>query len=194
MKIFLLISVVLVSNLAWADCHIEVARTAGKYLLELEKAKLRSYQDNSVCEVLDRELEECSKVQLADLEKTFDVKEVLGIYCQPHLPPYPMTDKAQFLKGADLFSWKETDGYYWYAVLPGTNRLKTIKEIRANRMSYSHLKVRLEQLPPNTDITWNNLSAIDIEKKQSLNFSIPPQHVVEKIKTDSIKAKLMLKN
>lgn len=178
------------SSLSWADCNIDLAKASGEYLAELEKAELRSYQNNSVCAVLDQELASCSKGQLAKLKKSFNIKEVHRNYCQPHLPPYPVTNKKEFFKGVELYSWKEHEGYYWYAILPGTNRLKTTKELLANKLSHSYLKAKLRQLPPNAEISWNNLTKVD--DKQNLRFSRPSESVVKDIKTYISKSKLVL--
>ncbi len=110
---------------ALADCNLQVATAAGQYIAALEKAGLTKYQNNSVCEVLDYEFWSCSKSQKANLEKSFKVKEVLGNYCQPHLRPSGTVSKDELVKGAEIFSWKDYNGYLWYALLPGTNRLKT---------------------------------------------------------------------
>ncbi len=179
------------TNLTWATCNVDLAKSSGRYLVELEKVKLRSYQNSSTCEVLDQELSNCSKGQLAKIEKSFNVKNVLHNYCQPHLPPYPVTNKKQFVKGADLFSWKEHEGYYWYAILPGTNRLKTSKEILAKKLSYRYLKAKLEQLPPNIEINWNNLVTVD--DKRNLEFSAPSKKIVDQIKVYASKSKLILR-
>ena len=61
------------TNLALAQCNLKVAKAAGQYLAELEKAGLTKYQNNSVCEALDYEFWSCSKSQKATLDKSFKV-------------------------------------------------------------------------------------------------------------------------
>jgi hypothetical protein len=178
------------SAAGFANCNYGLAEASGKYLVELEKAKLRKYQNNSVCEVLDQEIANCSADQIKKLKNTYDVDEVRGNYCQPHLPPYQSTDREQFMKGADLFSWQEDEGYIWFAIFPGTNRLKTTKEITNSKISYSHLREKLTHLPANTQISWNNLGSID--DKQKLNFSIPNKKTVERLREIASESKLTL--
>lgn len=182
----------LAGQYSFAVCNIDVALAAGRYIAELEKADLARYQNNSVCEVLDYEVSTCSETQLAKLQSAIDVKEVRGNYCQPHLPP-PKTPPAKdvFMKGAELYSWKEQAGYHWYALLPGTNRAKTTKELVANRLTRDALKRLLQELRPSTDVTWNNLARID--DKQKLEFSLPNEPVRSEITEAAKKAQVALK-
>ena len=39
------------------------------------------------------------------------------------------------MKGADLYSWRDQSGYVWYALLPGTNRVKSTKELIESKIS-----------------------------------------------------------
>lgn len=175
-----------------AECNFDVALASGRYIAELEKAELRRYQNNSVCEVLDNEVSSCSEGQLAKLQKAFDIKEVRGNYCQPHLPqPRTPPAKDAFLKGAELYSWKEYAGYHWFALLPGTNRQKTTKELIANRITRAVLKQILQNLRPSTDVTWNNLARID--DRQKLDFSVPNEAARSEIIEAAKKAQVGLK-
>ncbi len=177
--------VVLLSNLwfstaALADCNLKVATAAGQYLAALEEGKLTKYQNNSVCEVLNYEFWNCTEKQKTKLKSAFNLREVLGNYCQPHLPPPKNTlSNEQFMKGADLYSWRDHSGYTWYALLPGTNRTKNTKELTENKVSPGYLKQELKNLPSKTEITWNNLVSID--DKSDLEFSIPDDKTLRDI-------------
>ncbi len=190
MKLLLLILVFLPLSFSYSACNLELAQASGKYLELLESASLRSYQNRSVCEVLDQEIAACTKKQMAKIEKQFNPKIILGSYCQPHLPPYPSTNKEQFLKGAELYSWKENEGYFWYSLLPGTNRQKSASEIKANKMSYRYLLAKIEQLPPKIIITWNHETSNNEE--EALNLSLPDQSKVKAIKSQIERSKLLL--
>jgi len=174
-----------------ADCNLKMATAAGQYIAELEKARLQRYQNNSVCEVLNYEFWNCSKPQKEKLKKSFDVKQVLGNYCQPHLPP-PKQEmkKEEWMKGGDLYTWKDCSGYYWYALLPGTNRNKTTKELIENKVNEGYLKELIAKAPQNTELSWNNLSTIS--DKEKLDFSLPPTTISTEIKNAAELAKLKL--
>ena len=64
-----------------------MAVASGKYMEELEKAKLQKYQGEGACKVLDIEYKKCTKEQQTSLAKSFNLREVLGNICMPHLPP-----------------------------------------------------------------------------------------------------------
>lgn len=165
---------------SFAECNLKVATAAGQYLASLEDANLRKYQNNSVCEVLNYEFWNCTEKQKSKLKSVFNLKEVLGNYCQPHLPPPKNTvDKDSFMKGAELYSWQDYSGYVWYALLPGTNRTKNTKELNEIKMSPGYLKQELKNIPLKTQISWNNLVTID--DKSNLEFTLPDEKAVRDI-------------
>ncbi len=170
----------LFASTSFADCNLKVATAAGQYLAALEEAKLTKYQNNTVCEVLNYEFWNCTENQKSKLKSAFNLREVLGNYCQPHLPsPKNSIDKAQFMKGADLYSWQDRSGYFWYALLPGTNRTKSTKELIERKMSPGFLKQELSHLPANTEIAWNSL--VTIQDKSNLEFSLPDDKTLKDI-------------
>ncbi|MFN8847705.1 MAG: hypothetical protein ACK5W9_12715 [Bdellovibrionales bacterium] len=180
LNFLLFILCLLFGSYSLAECNLKVATAAGQYLAALEEAKLRKYQNNSTCEVLNYEFWNCTEKQKSKLKSAFNLKEVLGNYCQPHLPPPKNAiDKDYFMKGAELYSWQDYSGYVWYALLPGTNRSKNAKDLNENKTSPGYLKQELKNIPPKTQIVWNNLSAI--EDKSSLDFSIPDEKTVKDI-------------
>lgn len=189
--LFVIFQIILTNN-AIANCNLNLVIASGKYIEELDKSKIYKYVNNSVCEVLDYEIGKCSKTQSAELKKAFNVHAVHRNYCQPHLPPPESApDKKLFMKGADLFSWNDFQGFQWYALLPGTNRTKTTKELTDVKNSEWHLIQKLQQLPPQTEVNWNNL--VTIQDKKNLNFSYPPSGVVKAIEQNAVKANLKLK-
>lgn len=183
--------ILLFASRSYAECNLELAKASGTYLSELEKLKLQKYQNNSVCEVLSYEFWNCTDAQKIKLNQAFKVKEVLGSYCGPHLAPpkYPIS-KNDFMKGISLFSWKDEGGYFWYALLPGTNRLKTSKELLDYKVSEGYLKETLKNLQENIDVSWNNL--IEISDKEKLEFSLPEKKKIDEIKRMAKVSKLKL--
>lgn len=173
----------LFGSYSFAECNLKVATAAGQYLAALEDANLRKYQNNSICEVLNYEFWNCSEKQKSKLNSAFNLKEVLGNYCQPHLPPPKNAiDKNSFMKGAELYSWQDYSGYVWYALFPGTNRAKNAKELNERKTSPGFLKKELKNIPSKTQIVWKRFSTI--EDKASMNFILPEEKTV----TDIIKS------
>ncbi len=153
---------------------------AGQYLAPLEEANLSKYQNNSVYEVLSYEFLNCAEKQKKKLKSVINIKEVLGNYCQPHLPPpRNASSKDQFMKGADLYSWREQSGYVWYAILPETNRSKNEKELTENKISPGFLKQELQNIPARTEIAWNNLAGL--EKVSNLELMLPDGTTLQEI-------------
>lgn len=164
----------------FADCNLKVATAAGQYLATLEEARLSKYQNNSVCEVLSYEFWNCTDKQKAKLKSAFNLKEVLGNYCQPHLPPPKNSiDNNLLMKGAELYSWQDQSGYIWYSLLPGTNRPKSTKELTESKISPGYLKQEIKNLPSKTEVTWNSL--VGIQDKSNLEFTLPDKKMIKDI-------------
>ena len=53
MKKSFIISLISLASHVWAQCNLNLIKASVNYITELENAKLRSYQNSSVCEVLD---------------------------------------------------------------------------------------------------------------------------------------------
>ena len=75
--------------------------------------------------------------------------------CQPANPLVPQRDTAS-MKGYELYSWEE-DGQWFFSILIGTNREKTLEEIRlpdAALKGMEELQRDLESIPAGQAITW----------------------------------------
>jgi len=83
------------------------------------------------------------------------------------------------MKGVDLYSWKSKDGGIHYALLDGTNRLKTPDELVSNQMNIAELEAKMKKLPEKSDILWNNTVGVDHELE--LNFAFPSRFMIQKI-------------
>jgi hypothetical protein len=78
---------------------------------------------------------------------------------------------STWMKGADLYSWKESTGQVWYALLPGTNRTKHSEELLNAKITSSELISKLKQMPKNTDVSWNN--SVGFDNTASLKLTLP---------------------
>jgi hypothetical protein len=90
-------------------------------------------------------------------------------------------EKPRF-KGVELYSWKEKGGDWVFALLDGTNRLKTEEEVKAARNQIrgaAELKKRLARLAVGEQVLWTH----PIE-----GFAFPPEAIrkeIEKAAKDS---------
>ena len=82
--------------------------------------------------------------------------------------PFP-----ESMKGYELYSWQ--DGNQWYfSLLVGTNREKTLEEIKAEKTALRGVEAltsALEQMPEGQYITWSS--------RETLSF--PPEDVIEQV-------------
>ena len=79
------------------------------------------------------------------------------------------------MKGWELYSWEE-QGSWHFALLPGTNRLKTDREILKSKEAVGGVKAlegRLGRLAKGQEIFWGKCDAAP--------FSCPPQDTIAQI-------------
>lgn len=81
---------------------------------------------------------------------------LLAVACQPKNPlaPGPGIDS---MKGYELYSW-EKNGEWYFSILVGTNREKSLEEIRAANATLKgmdELQAALESVPAGQYVTWS---------------------------------------
>lgn len=87
-----------------------------------------------------------------------------------------MTVTEKSMKGYELYSW-QADGAWHYALVVGTNRLKTFDEIASPAgaiKSLDELRLRLGQLAHGEEIVWVT--------RPDARLALPPEPVVAEIK------------
>ena len=102
-----------------------------------------------------------------------------GVASEPAVTPFP-----ESMKGYELYSWQE--GSQWkFSILVGTNRKKTLDEIKAEETvlhGIEALTAALEQMPAGQYIIWSS--------RETLSF--PPAEVVEQIEATCTEQGLIL--
>jgi hypothetical protein len=81
---------------------------------------------------------------------------LLASACQPKNPLIPEPG-VESMKGYELYSW-EKDGEWYFSILIGTNREKTLDEIQsadAVLLGVDELKAALESMPAGQYVTWS---------------------------------------
>ena len=92
-------------------------------------------------------------------------------------------------KGVELYSWKECSSCVWqFALLPGTNRTKTVTEIKDRTRTIfgvSELRQHLLRLPREENVFWNSRSPA--------GFSLPETDTIAELVAFAAKHNVTLK-
>jgi len=96
------------------------------------------------------------------------------------LTPVSRAEQPAF-KGMELYSWQNKNGDWQYAVLEGTNRNKTSAEVQAAPLDLQGVKNEIAQMAVGESLSWTN-DVYDPSASQSVNFSFPPDAVVNELK------------
>jgi len=95
-------------------------------------------------------------------------------------PPVPTSPSGTAVKGYELYSWQDDSGAWKFALLIGTNRLKTEREIRAAALNEQELLNTFEALEAGQTVFW-----IDSPEAHSESFGLklqlPPAETVAAI-------------
>ncbi|MBC8005545.1 MAG: hypothetical protein H7X84_08715, partial [Verrucomicrobia bacterium] len=93
------------------------------------------------------------------------------------------------MKGWELYSWANGDDWN-YSILPGTNRVKSYKEVIANKTTVvgkDSLKLLLDKFPTNEYISW-----IVRVQGDGGNLALPDQATMDEIKNYAAQKELKL--
>lgn len=93
--------------------------------------------------------------------------------CAKKASPLAPAAGEESMKGYELYSW-EKDGQWYFSVLIGTNREKTLEEIQSADIALKgieELQAVLESIPADQYVTWLS--------KDELAF--PPDEVTQKV-------------
>ena len=99
----------------------------------------------------------------------------------------PRSTRPAF-KGVELYSWKDCASCEWqFALLPGTNRLKTLTEIKEPTRvirGVSELKQHLSRLPEGEQVGWNS--------RRLPELSLPEPNTVAELVSFSAQRKVLV--
>ena len=83
-------------------------------------------------------------------------------------------------KGMELYSWQNEAGGWQYVVLVGTNRNKTLDEIKAAPLDLQGVKIAIGQMAVGESLFWMN-NVYDTNASRTLDLPLPPQAVVDEL-------------
>jgi diacylglycerol kinase len=98
-------------------------------------------------------------------------------------PLFMQTARAEHtaFKGMELYSWQTATGEWQYSILVGTNRNKTVEEILSTPLDLQSVKDAIAQMAVGESLFWTN-NVYDTSSSQSVNWSFPPDTVVNELK------------
>jgi hypothetical protein len=95
--------------------------------------------------------------------------------------------KERAFKGMELYSWKDPSRGWIFALLPGTNRLKTEQEIKQKEneiLGASQLEQHFSKLAEGEEVFWFH--------RDLSGFAYPDERVLQEIQASARKAKVEL--
>ena len=95
--------------------------------------------------------------------------------CQPQSPERA-TELA--FKGVELYSWQDGTDEWQYALLPGTNRIKTLEEVLANPLDQTGLEAAITKLAAGETVFWTTRV---VGEDFAITLAYPPQEVSDAI-------------
>src|SRR5262249_19025730 len=116
-------------------------------------------------------------IGLAMLTSAFPCSGTSPELPQPSAPPAARSELPHFLKGYEIYSWQEPHDHWHFALLGGTNRLKSPSEISSAAISEAELRSRLAKLPALEDVAW----CPPAELKMQPPLEIPPKQIVDSL-------------
>jgi hypothetical protein len=66
----------------------------------------------------------------------------------------PVRSEQAAFKGMELYSWQDDDGRWLFSIMLGTNRIKTLSEIKASPIGIAEVKQQFCQLAGGEQVFW----------------------------------------
>ena len=104
------------------------------------------------------------------MTKTVFIAAIISLFTLTAATAAPAERQAKRFKGVELYSWQSETGAWHYAMLDGTNRLKTNEEIKASPERFENLKalqIAISQLAEGEFVRWSDkLGAFKMPSKE----------------------------
>ncbi len=85
-------------------------------------------------------------------------------------------------KGMELYSWQDNDGSWVFSIMLGTNRLKTVSEVKENPLNMRDVKTEFCQMATGEQVFWMANARYPATGEPQA-FPYPPEVVAEEIET-----------
>ena len=107
------------------------------------------------------------------------------------LPEQSTRSEQTAFKGMELYSWQGDDGEWKFAILPGTNRYKTLDEVKAEPLDRLGVNKAITQMAVGEWLFWGN-SVYDEKIKQMVSLPFPPKEAIEELKAFTVEMQVNL--
>ncbi len=94
-------------------------------------------------------------------------------------------------KGIELYSWQAETGEWAYSILPGTNRNKTIAEVKAHPLNLEEVKVAISKMAIGESIFWLNRTD-EGSSGQGFDLAYPPYEVIVELEQVALRNQVTL--
>ncbi len=85
------------------------------------------------------------------------------------------TQKA--FKGMELYSWQDEIGVWQFSILPGTNRNKTVSEVKESPLTTREVKAKFCRMAKGEQVFWMP-QAQDSATGEAHTFPLPPGKII----------------
>jgi len=90
----------------------------------------------------------------------------------------PRATQSAF-KGMELYSWQDAKGNWQFAVLAGTNRLKSAEEVRVHPLSLTQVEEQISGMAAGEQVLW--LTQASDMSGAPIVFPLPPKGMVREL-------------
>ena len=94
-------------------------------------------------------------------------------------------------KGMEMYSWQDESEVWWFSILIGTNRIKTVEEVMSAPLDITGVKQRLCQLGIGEQVLWSNRE-IGVPLDGTSSFLIPPQGMIDELTDRALECRVEL--
>jgi hypothetical protein len=94
-------------------------------------------------------------------------------------------------KGMELYSWQEESGQWYYSILIGTNRAKSLDEIQIKPIGINEVKVIISRMAVGESVFWFN-QTYNSKGGQHVDLAFPSEGVIEDLKLHAMAHQVLL--
>jgi diacylglycerol kinase len=105
--------------------------------------------------------------------------------------PQIVREDTVAFKGMELYSWQSEAGEWQYAILTGTNRNKTLDEVKSNPLDLQSAKESIKRMAVGESVFWME-NVFDASTDQMVSLPLPPDTVLDELKEFSREKKVHL--
>ena len=129
------------------------------------------------------------KVKYANF--TLRLISIILVLTLPLLGGCRVTHKT--FKGMELYSWQDENEVWQFSVLPGTNRNKTISEVKESQITAKEVGAKFCQMAKDEQVFWI-YKAQDLLTGELRTFPLPSEDIIAEISAQAANCEIELIN